>query len=148
MTTNTLTKPYQGRTYLATLAVTGRKVIITVEAGYTRDGGEIARLQALAEERYGFEVAGAEIVDPAPVEEDRGTGRWWAVELATVSSVADLMPDGEYQYGQLLEQDRDFVFSPCPGMILATMADRAPGWHVTEFAPSAGPDAMYAEIPW
>jgi hypothetical protein len=34
---NTLTKPYQGCTYQATLATTGRKVVITVEAGYLPD---------------------------------------------------------------------------------------------------------------
>ena len=149
MTINTVTKPYQGRTYLATLT-TGRQVVITVEAGYADGGGgEIARLQSLAQERYGFPVAGCNIFDPLTTSapEDRGTERWWSVAMRTLTPVADVLPDGSYDCYGMEEYYPDIVRAECPGLIPVVMEKRAPSWNCAEFFPINGP-TQWDEVPW
>lgn len=148
--TTTLTKPYQGRTYQATLAPTGRKVAITVEAGYLPSGGgEIARMSRIAVERFGFSVAAAEIVEPTA--DDRGTGRvnrWWAVELKREFTCVEYAWDGQPTcYGDW-EQDYLLVEAPCAvwaysdSAVEKAMAD---GWQVTGISPSDGPAPWMGE---
>jgi hypothetical protein len=136
--TNTLTKArYQGRTYKATLT-TGHEVIITVEAGHLPEqgGGEIARLNRIAVERFGFAVAAAEIVEPTAANEDRGSGRCWAVELKRPMTCVEYGWDGQpLCYGDY-ETDYERVTLNCPGMILTYMGQLAPGWDVTDFCES------------
>jgi hypothetical protein len=135
--TNTLTKArYQGRTYLATLATTGRKVVITVEAGYTATGGEISRLQDIALERYGFEVVVAEIVTPTPAE-DRNTPRWWSVEMNRPMTRVEYAWDGSPMCFGDYETDYERVVLACPGLIPAYMGQLAPGWDITDFCESS-----------
>ena len=136
--TATKTKPYQGRTYLATLATTGRKVIITVEAGYTRDGGEISRLQDIAMERYGLSVAGAEIVEPTPAA-DRAMPRWWSIEMKRPMTRVEYEWDGSPMYFGDYEEEDDLLVLACPGLIPAYVAELAPEWEVVNFSKSQPP---------
>jgi hypothetical protein len=146
---NTLTKPYQGRTYLATLAVTGRKVAITVDAGYLPSGGgEIARMSRIAVERFGFSVQSCEIVEPT--EGDRGSGRvnrWWAVEVAR-KFTREYWDNGVPEYYTDWEQDYILIEAPCAvwaysdSAVEKAMAD---GWQVTGICPSDGPAPLWAE---
>lgn len=148
MQPNTLTKPYQGRTYRVTLS-NGHEAVITVEAGYTPGlGGEIARLHQVAEARWGLGVESAEIFAPTGAVVSRGAGRWWAVELKTLTETADIMSDGSYDFYQLEETDHDLVQLDCPGQIPVIAERRYPGWVVTDFAPSNGPIEIDEEIPW
>jgi hypothetical protein len=149
MSTITLTKPYQGRTYQATLATTGRKVVITVEAGYLPSGGgEIARMSRISQQRFGFDVTAAEIVEPT--EDDRGSGRvnrWWAVEVAR-EFTREYWDNGIPEYYTDWEHDYILVEAPCAVWAYSDAAVEkalADGWQVTGICPSDGPAPWRSE---
>jgi hypothetical protein len=121
----TLTKPYQGRTYKATLA-NGKQVVLTVAAGPS----EIERLQALAVRRYGYEAVG--LMNPI-LRRTAPESRWWDVELTTYTEVVEEIEIGYWDCYSEIDQQLIHIESTCPAMIPWRAAQIAPGWEVTDF---------------
>ena len=145
----TLTRPrYEGRTYLATLAITGRKVAITVQQGYipAGGGGEIARLQDVSMARHGLAVAGYKIVDLAPSPPIAPKVRYWVVELCrefTRCDYIDGIPDCYSDH----ERDYVIVKTHCFAGIYESEAVKkavADGWEVSGIRLSVAPVPVMA----
>jgi hypothetical protein len=147
---NTLTRPrYGGRTYLATLAITGRKVAITVQQGYipAGGGGEIARLQDVSMARHGLAVAGCKIVELEPSPPVAPKLRYWVVELCRKFEEGTLLPDGSYDCYADYEHDYVIVEAHCfAGVYESESVKKAinQGWEVSGIRLSVAPVPVMA----